>query len=528
MNFPLLLPQFLKRAVKLYGEKKAVIGNETSLTYEEVNSRVNRLSHGLIELGVQKGDRVAYLSNNTPEMLEGFYGVLQVGAVIVPLNTRLSSEDFVYILNHSGAKVLYVDEQFLENILLIKDRLTTVESIISNGEIAEGSDVIPYNRFLHFYSKENMAYDHIDENDVATLLYTSGTTGDPKGVMLTHRNNYLHALSSMHHLQVSDRDVLLHVLPMFHVNGWGSPFYYTANGATHVCLHKVRPELIFDKIDKHGVTAMHMAPTVLNSILEYAEKNEVPKQKRPIRIFVAGAAPPLAFIKRVETELNWKFVQVYGMTETSPLITYSDIRDTQLDVPEEKQFQLKAKTGYELIGSEVKVVNDIGFEVKRDGKEIGEIIVRGNGVMKGYWKDPEATQEAIRDGWLYTGDLAVVYPDHNIAIVDRKKDVIISGGENISSLEIESVFYDHPAIKEVAVIAAPHEKWGETPLAVAVKREGFGQTTEASLIEYARSRLAHFKVPSKIEFVEHLPKNGNGKVLKHQLRRDLIKQPLSK
>jgi|SRR5690625_2460595 len=525
MNFPLLLPQFLKRAVKLYGHKEAVIGNETSITYEELNGRVNQLSHGLAELGIKKGDRVAYISNNTPEMLEGFYGVLQLGAVMVPINTRLSLEDFVYILNHSGAKVLYVDVEHLEKIIQIKDRLTTVETVVSNGDIPNNSNIISYGDFLQRQSTENVDYFHIDENDLATLLYTSGTTGDPKGVMLTHRNNYLHALSSMHHLQVSDRDVLLHVLPMFHVNGWGSPFYYTANGATHVCLNQVRPELIFDKIHKHGVTVMHMAPTVLNSILDYAEKNNVPKTTHPIRIFVAGAAPPLAFIKRVESTLNWKFVQVYGMTETSPLITYSDIRVTQKDLPEEEQIELKAKTGYEFIGSEVKVVKDNGEEVNKDGTDVGEIIVRGTGVMKGYWKDPEATEETIRDGWLYTGDLAVVYPDENIAIVDRKKDIIISGGENISSLEIESVFYDHPAVNEVAIIAAPHEKWGETPLAVVAKREGYENTTETELIEYARSRLAHFKAPRKVEFIDSLPKNGNGKVMKHHLRRDLIDQP---
>lgn len=520
MNFPLLLPQFLKRAVKLYGEKTAVIGNDTSRTYKEMNARVNQLSNGLMELGVKKGDRVACLSSNTPEMLEGFYGVLQLGAVFVPLNTRLSADDFVYIINHSGAKVLYVDEEFIDIILEIRDRLVTIESIISNGVTTEESGMIPYNRFLNFYSKEDIDFFHLDENDLASLLYTSGTTGDPKGVMLTHRNNYLHALSSMHHLQVSDQDVLLHVLPMFHVNGWGSPFYYTANGATHVCLDKIRPDLIFEKIHKYGVTVMHMAPTVLNSLLEYAEKNEVPKQSQPVRIFVAGAAPPLAFIRRVEKQLNWKFIQVYGMTETTPLITYSDIRDTQKDLPEEEIFELKAKTGYELIGSEVKVVDDNGREVEKNGAQVGEIIVRGIGVMKGYWNDPEATKDKIRDGWLYTGDLAVVYPDENIAIVDRKKDIIISGGENISSLEVESVMYDHPSIQEVAIVASPHEKWGETPLAIIVRREGHDNVTAKDIIDYARTRLAHFKAPSKVEFVVSLPKNGSGKVLKHHLRRD--------
>src|SRR5690625_1877147 len=406
MNFPLLLPQFLTRATKLYGDKTAVIKDDGYFTYKEFQTRVNQLSHSLKDHGVKKGDRVAFLSANTSEMLEGFYGVLQLGAVFVPMNTRLEPEDYVYILNHSESMVLYIDKTFSDAILPVKDKLKTVETIISNEKF-DKDEVVLYEDMLASQPEDDIDYYHIDENDLATLLYTSGTTGDPKGVMLTHRNNYLHALSSMHHLQVSDRDVLLHVLPMFHVNGWGSPFYYTANGATHVCLNQVRTELIFDKIHKHGVTVMHMAPTVLNSILDYAEKNNVPKTTHPIRIFVAGAAPPLAFIKRVESTLNWKFVQVYGMTETSPLITYSDIRVTQKDLPEEEQIELKAKTGYEFIGSEVKVVKDNGEEVNKDGTDVGEIIVRGTGVMKGYWKDPEATEETIRDGWLYTGDLAV-------------------------------------------------------------------------------------------------------------------------
>ena len=518
MNFPLLLPQFLTRATKLYGDKTAVIKDDGYFTYKEFQTRVNQLSHSLKDHGVKKGDRVAFLSANTSEMLEGFYGVLQLGAVFVPMNTRLEPEDYVYILNHSESTVLYMDESFREVILPVQDKLKTVETIICNEQL-DKEEVVLYEAMLASQPKDDIDYYHIDENDLATLLYTSGTTGDPKGVMLTHRNNYLHAMSSMHHLQVTDKDVLLHVLPMFHVNGWGSPFYYTANGATHVCLDKVRPKQIFDKIEKHGVTVMHMAPTVLSSLLEYAEKNQVPKIKHHLRIFVAGAAPPLAFIRRVENELNWTFIQVYGMTETTPLITTSDIRVTQQQLPYEEQLALKEKTGYELIGSEVKVVLDNGEEVAHDGKVIGEIIVRGVGVMKGYWKNEDATSETIRNGWLHTGDLAVVYPDQNISIVDRKKDIIISGGENISSLEVESMLYDHPAIQEVSIVARRHEKWGEVPLAIVVKREHHEHILEQDIIDFARSKLANFKAPRYVEFVDELPKNGSGKVLKHHLRK---------
>ncbi len=518
MNYPLIIPHFLKRAVKLYEDKIAIIGDNESFTYKEVNNRVNQLSHGLINLGVENGDRVAYLSTNTPEMYEGFYSVTQIGAVFVPLNTRLSADDFIYIINHSGAKALYVDKNFIPIILSIKDCLKEIKVIISNDSETEDSDIVFYNDILNNNKKDNINYFNIDENDLATLLYTSGTTGNPKGVMLTHRNNYLHAMSAMHHLQVSDRDVLLHVLPMFHVNGWGSPFYYTANGATHICLDKVRPELIFDKINKYNVTVMHMSPTVLNSILNYVENNDVLIPTNSIRIFVAGAAPPLAFIKRVENELNWKFIQVYGMTETSPLITYSDIRDTQAHLTEEEQRKIKAKVGYDMIGSEVIVVDEYGKEVEHDGITIGEIIVRGTGVMQGYWNDFETTQEKIRDGWLYTGDLAVIESDKNINIVDRKQDIIISGGENISSLEVESVMYNHDSVNEVAIIAISHEKWGETPLAIIVKNQGYEHVTKEELVKHARANLAHFKAPSQVEFVDELPKNSNGKLLKHVLR----------
>src|SRR5699024_4934311 len=518
MVYPLLLPQFLKRAVKLYGEKTAVLEHGLRMNYTELNERVNRLSHGLTELGVKKGDRVAYLCSNKLEMLEGFYGVLQLGAIMVPMNTRLEAEDYVYIMNHSGAKVLYMDDEFSDTILPARDQLETVESIICNRPTT-ADDTIIYEPFLNRQESEEVDFYHIDENDIASLLYTSGTTGAPKGVMLTHRNNYLHAMSCMHHLRVSDNDVILHVLPMFHVNGWGSPFYYTANGATHVCLDQVRPDDIFDKIEKYGVTVMHMAPTVLNTLLEYAKENDIPKATHPVRIFIAGAAPPLAFIRRVEEELNWDFIQVYGMTETTPLMTTSDIRQTQQDLPREEQLKLKETTGYDMIGSEVKVVCDHGEEVEKNGKEIGEIIVRGIGVMKGYWNNPEATNDSIKDGWLHTGDLAVVYPDENISIVDRKKDIIISGGENISSLEVESVLYDHPSVQEAAIVAKADDKWGETPLAIIVKRHDHPHITAKDIIAFTRTKLANFKAPKHVEFVEQLPKNGSGKVLKHQQRK---------
>ncbi|MFS0689144.1 long-chain-fatty-acid--CoA ligase [Sporosarcina sp. 179-K 8C2 HS] len=515
MEVPLILTQFLDNAVKLYGDKKAIICDDRVFTYREMNERVNQLSNGLRTLGVKKGDRVAFLAPNTVEMLEGFYGVFQLGAIMVPLNIRLKPEDYLYILNHSESKVLFVDQDLYHLILPIKEKLETVEEIIVH--YYDGTcDEVNYDEFLQKHSTKAFNREALEETDVCSLLYTSGTTGNPKGVMLTHRNNYIHALTCMHHLRVTDEDVLAHVLPMFHVNGWGSPFYYTANGATQVCLRKVSPDSIFEAIEKHGVTVMHMAPTVLNSLIQHYDKNH-PEIEQNIRVFIAGSAPPTAFVTRVEEELGWEFIQVYGMTESSPLSTISRIRPHIKDISREEESRIKAKTGYQMIGTDVKVVNELGEEVAWNEKEIGELIVRGNGVMKGYWKNEEATMEAIRNGWLYTGDMATVDEYGHIGIVDRKKDVIISGGENISSIEVEGALYDHPAILEAAVIAVPHEKWGETPHAYVVLRPG-KVATEEELIQFSREKLAHFKAITGVSFVDELPKNASGKILKVQLR----------
>ncbi|WP_252502605.1 long-chain-fatty-acid--CoA ligase [Sporosarcina sp. Marseille-Q4943] len=515
MEVPLILTQFLDNAVKLYGDKKAIISDDRVFTYREMNERVNQLSNGLRTLGVKKGDRVAFLAPNSVEMLEGFYGVFQLGAIMVPLNIRLKPEDYLFILNHSESKVLFVDQDLYHLILPIKEKLETVEEIIVH--YYDGTcDEVNYDEFLKGHSAKAFNRETLEETDVCSLLYTSGTTGNPKGVMLTHRNNYIHALTCMHHLRVTDEDVLAHVLPMFHVNGWGSPFYYTANGATQVCLRKASPDSIFEAIEKHGVTVMHMAPTVLNSLIQHYDKHH-PEIEQNIRAFIAGSAPPTAFVTRVEEELGWEFIQVYGMTESSPLSTISRIRSHFKDFSREEESRIKAKTGYQMIGTDVKVVNELGEEVAWNEKEIGELIVRGNGVMKGYWKNEEATMEAIRNGWLYTGDMATVDEYGHIGIVDRKKDVIISGGENISSIEVEGVLYDHPAILEAAVIAVPHEKWGETPHAYVVLRPGQG-ATEEELIQFSRDKLAHFKAITGVTFVDELPKNASGKILKVQLR----------
>lgn len=331
MNVPLVLPSFLDRAVALYGTKEAIYCDERTFTYEELNNRVNRLSHGLKNFGIQKGDRVAYLAPNTVEMLEGFYGVFQLGGIIVPLNIRLKPNDYLFILNHSEAKVLFVDQELYHLIAPVKEQLKMIEKIVVHYKDLL-TEEIDYDEWLLQQSDEPFNRENLDEDDVCTLLYTSGTTGNPKGVMLTHRNNYLHALTTMHHLRVTDEDILVHVLPMFHVNGWGAPFYYTANGASQVCLRKASPELIFKALERHKVSIMHMAPTVLNALLQFYEQN-VPHIEQNVRVVIAGSAPPPAFVTRVEKELGWEFIQVYGMTESSPLSTISRIRSHLKSLP---------------------------------------------------------------------------------------------------------------------------------------------------------------------------------------------------
>jgi fatty-acyl-CoA synthase len=515
MNVPLVLPQFLDRAVMLYGDKEAVHCEGRVFTYNQLNDRVNQLSHGLRELGIEKEDRVAFLAGNSLEMLEGFYGVFQLGAVMVPLNIRLKPEDYLFILNHSESKVLFVDQDLYSLIQPVLDRFESIEHIIVHYKDQETNET-GYDDWLESFSTEPFNRTELDENDVCSLLYTSGTTGDPKGVMLTHRNNYLHALSTMHHLSVTDSDVYLHVLPMFHVNGWGSPFYYTANGATHICSRKSTPESIFKALQEHKVSILHMAPTVLNALLLYHDQHH-PSIEQDVRVVIAGSAPPPAFIVRVEEELGWEFIQVYGMTESSPLSLISTIRSHLTGLSKNEQTALKAKAGFSMIGSDVRILDEFGDEVAHDGKQVGEVAVRSHGVMKGYWKNDRATTEALQNGRLLTGDMGTIDENGYINIVDRKKDVIISGGENISSIEVEGALYGHPAVLEAAVIAVPHERWGETPHAYIVLREN-KTATEQEIISFCKEKLAHFKAVTGITFVDELPKTASGKIQKVQIR----------
>jgi fatty-acyl-CoA synthase len=513
MEVPLLIGDFLRRAAKLYPNKTAIVDGDKRFTYEEFRDRVNQLGHALTALGVLPGDRVCILSPNSHYFLESYYGVPQIGAVLVPLNFRLVAADHEYIINHAGVKVVFADHQYTGIVQEIRPNLKTVEHFVVAGGDAPAQD--GWVSWDDLTAKQPMTPTpevEQDENDTVSINYTSGTTARPKGVMLTHRNAYINAYNFIAHLGVRHEDVELWTLPMFHANGWGGPFAVTAVGATHVVLRAVVAEDIYGLIEEEGVTFACMAPAVLATILNYADKGKHEIRTRP-RFVVAGAPPPAAFIERLEHELGWEFIQIYGLTETAPILTVSrpDFHATTGD------FSRRSRAGVEAIGVDIQVLDDDGNPAPMDNSTIGEVCARSNVVLKGYWEQPEETAKAIYDGYFHSGDLAVWDEYGNIHIVDRKKDVIISGGENISSAEIEDALYKHPAVLECAVIGVPSEKWGETPKALVVLREG--QTpAEEEVIAFTREHLAHFKCPTSIDFVETLPRTATGKLQKFLIR----------
>ncbi len=514
MDVPLLVDDFLRRPVELYPDKTAIVDGSERLTYAEWNRRANRLSRALVAAGVRAGDRVCILSPNSHYFLESFYAASAIGAILVPLNYRLLAADHEYILRHAGVRLAIVDAAYAPVVEEIRARLPRVRQWIAAP--APGAEPPPGWIDLEAWTAGESAEPPPavarQEGDVVSLNYTSGTTARPKGVMLTHRNCYLNAYNLIAHLRLSHEDVELWTLPMFHCNGWGGVYALTGMGGTHVVLRQVDAAEIFGLIEREGVTFACMAPAVLRAILDYPDRARHRIATRP-RFTVAGAPPPAAFIERLEKELGWTFLQIYGLTETAPLLTVcAPDHATRAD-----DWPRRARAGVPGLGVEIRVLDDEGRPVPRDGRSVGEVCARSNVVFKGYWEQPEETARAIPDGWFHTGDLAVWDATGSIHIVDRKKDVIISGGENISSPEIEDALYQHAAVLECAVIGVPHEKWGETPQALVVLRPG--QTvSEAELIAFCRGRLAHFKCPTAIEFVDALPRTATGKLQKYVLR----------
>lgn len=518
MNIPLTPLRFLRYAAQQYPRRTAVVCNDARFTYAQMAERVSRLAGTLRHAGIQPGDRVAFLSSNCHRLLEAYYGVLEAGAVLLPLNIRLTPAELGYILNDSGASALFIEKQFLPVAEAFRKDIPTVKLFCQLDGTPEASWLSPknYDAFLAAATPHFADISSIDENSLAELFYTSGTSANPKGVMLTHRNIYLHALHVCLGLQIERAAVELHTIPLFHANGWGVAHFLTLLGGRHVMIQRFDPKEIFRLIEKEGVHSLSLVPIMATALVNCPERPNY-NLTTLRRITIGGAASSPTLIREVEEKLGCECFSGYGLTETSPTLSVSPMK-AGMDWQGEQRFTGQAMTGYAIPGVELRVVDPNDNDVPHDGQSIGEIVARGDGVMEGYWRQPEASAEALRGGWFHTGDMATLNEDGYALIVDRKKDIIVSGGENISSLELEKAILAHPAILEVGVIPVPDAKWGEVPKALVVLKPN-AAATEAELIEFCRSRLAHYKCPRSFEFVDSLPKTGTGKILKKDIRK---------
>ena len=514
MEAPLTPLEFARRTRRLHGSREAIVDGDLRLSYEQFFDRCDRWSSALRELGVGPGDRVATIAPNTHSQLEAFYAVPQLGAVLVPVNHRLTPDDFVYVVNHSGATVVCVATEYLDAVDSVRGQMPEVRHFVALEDAKDGW--LDYEAAIAAASP-GFTGPQIDERDLLTINYTSGTTARPKGVMITHRNAAMNSIGTLLHLPIAVGERYLWTLPMFHANGWTYTWTVTAAAGTHVCLRKVEPGAVFRLIRDEDVSWLCAAPTVLISLANAPA--QLRGEVRPgVRVVTAGAPPAAATIERLEQEFGWEVTHIYGLTETAPFILVcAPLPEHEGLAPADRAI-IKARQGVELLTSgELRVADPAGQEVPADGQTLGEIVVRGNVVMQGYYHDPDATLRALGDGWFHTGDAAVVHPDGYVEIRDRLKDVIISGGENISSVEVEGTLLRHPSVQEVAIVGLPDEKWGETPHAFIVLREGTS-ATEPEMIAFARERLAHFKAPRGVTFVTELPKTATGKIQKYALR----------
>jgi fatty-acyl-CoA synthase len=446
----------------------------------------------------------------------------------MPINFRLIAGDFEYIINHAEAKILIVEDWLAPAIEEIRPRLKSVERfIVIANETDRPLDPsaglsgrwLSYDALLEGAPESDPEPADVDENDVSTILYTSGTTGRPKGVMSTHRNIYINAINSIIEFNLTSDDVYLHTLAQFHCNGWGLPYAVTGVGAKHVIVKKYEPAGFFDLAARERMSFACMPPAMINLALNHrlsdAQMAALPREG--VRVATAGSAPPRALIEGMQDRLGWNVIQVYGLTETSPFLTVSKIKPHMRGLPKEERYRIQTRTGYQMLGVDLRVVDENGKDVEADGQSVGEIIARSNVVMSGYWRQPEATDAVISGGWFHTGDMATIDGEGMVEIVDRKKDLIISGGENVSSIEVEGMLYKHPAVLEAACIAVPHEQWGETVAAVIVLKPGTS-AAEGEIIEFCRENMAHFKCPRVVSFTDALPRTATGKIQKNLLR----------
>jgi fatty-acyl-CoA synthase len=518
MNIPLTPLRFLRYAEQQYLARTAVVCNQDRFTYAQFAERVGRLAGTLLHVGVHPGDRVAFLSANCHRLLEAYYGVLEAGAVLLPLNIRLAPEELAYILNDSGATILFVEKQFLGLVESFRKTLSSLKTFIQLEGAPEAPWLSPqnYETLLGAATPHRANIASVDENSLAELFYTSGTSANPKGVMLTHRNIYLHALNVCMGFQIENGAVELHTIPLFHANGWGVAHFLTLLGGKHVMIQRFETKEVFRLIETESVHSCSLVPIMATALVNCPERHNY-NLSTLRRIVIGGAASSPTLIREVEEELGCECFSGYGLTETSPSLSISPMK-RGLGWEGEKRYLGQSMTGYAFPGSELRVVDANDDDVPRDGQSIGEIVARSDGVMEGYWRQPAASEEALRGGWFHTGDMATWNEDGYLLIVDRKKDIIVSGGENISSLEVEKAILAHPAVLEAGVIPVPDERWGEVPLALVILKPN-AKATQAALLDFCRSRIAHYKCPRSVEFVDSLPKTATGKILKKDLRK---------
>jgi len=528
----MVLTETLAKAVKLFPRKQAVVCGGKHWTYQEFSGRIDQLSRSLKKIGLKKDDKVAILHPNCHTFLEAYYAIPQIGAISVPINTRLSPGEIAFILRDSESKVLIADSVFRNQLDPIRKEMQRVKKILWTGgergnpspsgsppkalTPGDRSADLNYEEALEQGGSGVLPVPPINGEDIAQIYYTSGTTGRPKGVMLSHMNVTTHALGTIAEVHLTDGDVWVHVAPLFHLADAWATWAVTWVGGTHVLVREFEARMVLKTIQEEKVTLTNLIPTTLNLMVNHPDAGKF--DYTSLRVLLSGGAPiaPEVVRKVVET-FKCDYIQTYGMTETSPYLTLSILKEHLKRLSPEDQLRFKSKTGREFIGVNLKVVDEQGKEIKKDEKEVGEIIVKGDIVTKGYWKLPEETKKSIKEGWLHTGDMAVIDEEGYVTIVDRKKDMILTGGENVYSTEVENILYMYPAILECAVVGVPDQKWGEAVKAIVVLKPG-QQATEQEIIQFCKERIAHYKAPKSIDFIGALPRTGSGKIHKKNLR----------
>jgi fatty-acyl-CoA synthase len=509
MPLPLTPIRFLYRASDLFADRVGIVSGDRQFTYAQFLERAERLAAALASAGVAPGDRVAYLSLNNHQLIEGYYGVPMAQGVLMPLNVRLSPSEFITILNHAEARILFYEPDFAPLVEPLRANCPAIQSFIPLND--------EYEAFIAAATPSQVDFTRVDENSMAELFYTSGSTGTPKGVMLSHRTVYLHGVNGSTLYTDPTNTIDLHTIPLFHANGWGRAHASTMMGLKQVMVRRFDPAAVLALIQLHRATDMSLVPTMAGALLQVPNLSDYDLSSMR-QIMIGGAAASPELIKRMEAAFRCRVCAGYGLTETAPVLTMSRPKSTSAPASEEERYRRQAMAGWAVPGVEIRVVDTEMRDVPRDGVAIGEVVARGDHIMSGYYRDEAGTKAVMAGGWFHTGDMAVWDTEGYIHIVDRKKEIIVSGGENISSIEVERAVSAHPDVVECAVVSAPDQKWGEVPVAVVVRKQG-SRLSADELLGFLEGRLGRFKMPRTIEFSDDpLPKTGTGKIRKMKLR----------